>query len=85
MPKLVSAFKDVRRIKTRTARNLEVKNKIRQLRKELLKAQASGKEVNQAFSLLQKALDKATKTHVIHKNKAARVKSRFAKKLNAKK
>lgn len=28
----------------------------------------------------QKALDKAVKTHVIHRNKAARLKSRLAKK-----
>ena len=79
MPKLESAFKDVRRIKTRTARNLVVRNAIRQLRKSLTKAE--GKEAAELLSKLQKTLDKAAKTYVIHKNKASRLKSRLAKKL----
>jgi len=34
----------------------------------------------EALRSAQKALDKAVKTHVIHRNKAARLKSRLAKK-----
>ncbi|MCX6784923.1 MAG: 30S ribosomal protein S20 [Candidatus Komeilibacteria bacterium] len=83
MPQLESAFKDVRRIKTRTARNLVVKNAIRQLRKTLTKAE--GKQAQELLSKLQATLDKAAKTHVIHKNKAARLKSRLAKRLATKK
>lgn len=79
MPKLESAFKDVRRIKTRTARNLVVRNKIRQLRKDLVKGAVKG--VQELFNQTQTTLDKAAKTHVIHKNKARRLKSRLAKKL----
>ncbi|MBU1092638.1 30S ribosomal protein S20 [Patescibacteria group bacterium] len=34
----------------------------------------------ESLRLAQKALDKAVKTHVIHRNKAARLKSRLTKK-----
>ena len=39
--------------------------------------------LNKELSVLQKVLDKASKNKVIHKNKAARLKSRYAKKVSA--
>ena len=40
------------------------------------------KEAEKAFQLATKTIDKAAKTHLVHKNTAARYKSRLAKKLN---
>jgi hypothetical protein len=39
--------------------------------------------LNKKLSVLQKALDKASKNSVIHKNKANRLKSRYANKIAA--
>lgn len=40
--------------------------------------------LDKEFVVLQKVLDKASKRNVIHKNKANRLKSRYAKKIAAK-
>lgn len=83
MPITKSAKKALRQNKRRRARNLLKKQKIKTLRKEylsLIKAQDLAK-AKEKISELYKAIDKAAKTHTIHKNKAARLKSRLAKKL----
>lgn len=60
--------------------NDKTKDKFKQPIKEFRKT-VSSKQVNEARDAMKKAvsmLDKAVKKHVIHKNKASRLKSRMA-------
>ena len=50
---------------------------------ESIGAKEDFKVVSEKFILLQKYLDKAVKEKVIHKNKANRVKSNYARKISA--
>ncbi|MEN3013627.1 MAG: 30S ribosomal protein S20 [Endomicrobiia bacterium] len=78
-----SALKELRKSLKRRARNIILKNRIKETKKLFLKAVAE-KKLEEAKKLLQqfyKAVDKAAKVHYIHKNKAARLKSNLAKKL----
>jgi|SRR3989344_6894596 len=74
MPLIRSAIKKLRKDLVRTIKN---KNKKEHLKDVLKKARSdqSSENFNAAFS----ALDKAAKTHLIHKNKASRLKSRLSK------
>lgn len=74
MPIIKSAIKKVRKDKLRTARN---KSRELSLKSVIKKARNSktAKDLQSAFS----ALDKASKVHLIHPNKAARLKSRLSK------
>jgi len=74
MPSTKSATKALRKEHRNRAHNLVYKNKIKDLKKEILK--------NKDASLLPryfKAVDKAAKEGVIKKNTADRKKSRMAK------
>lgn len=76
-----SAIKEARKSKKRKEHNLQIKNKISQLKKQFLKL-AKEKDIPALKELLKqfyKTVDKATKTSFIHKNKAARLKSKLAK------
>lgn len=84
MPITKSAKKALRQSKRRQTQNLkraeEYKDAIGALKKLLGK-----KEKKEALALLPKVyqkLDKATKTRVIEKNKAARLKARLAQAIN---
>ncbi len=80
MPITQSAKKALRQSVRRQVRNRQKKEAYKDLIKEIKKAVVSSKK--QAAALLPKlykALDKAAKTHVIKKNKAARLKSRLTK------
>lgn len=76
MPIIKSAIKKIRKDKVREARNkkraLSLKNLIKKAR-----TTKTAKSLQEAFS----ALDKAAKVNLIHKNKAARIKSRLSKKI----
>lgn len=72
MPISASAKKALRVSERRAHENKIVKARIKNQIKK-----ASADTLSAAFSMI----DKASKTHVIHKNKAARLKSRLAKKL----
>lgn len=74
MPLIKSAIKKVRKDKTRTARNRQREIVLKKLIKKA-RTDKSPKTLRQVFS----ALDKAAKTHLIHSNKAARIKSRLSK------
>lgn len=76
-----SALKRVRQTKTRTERNRERKNTIKTLRKETLAAVEAGdtKAAAESLSKFSSAVDKAAKKGMIHKNKAANLKSGAAK------
>lgn len=84
MPIIKSAIKKARQDEKRREGNLKVKidlkAKIKKIRKEIIakKLDEAKKEITEVIS----ALDKAAKINVIHKNKAARLKSRLIKKLN---
>ena len=79
-----AAKKDLSQNKKRTARNTAKKNKVRNLTKQALKEiEAKSAEAEKIVTQLYKALDKAAKGNIIHPNKAARLKSRIRKQLNA--
>jgi small subunit ribosomal protein S20 len=75
MANILSAQKKSRQDQKRRSRNASVKKAYKQKVKTFVKKPAKEK-LAQAYS----AIDKAAKKHVIHKNKAARLKSRLAKK-----
>ena len=81
MPITKSAKKAMRQSLSRKARNLRRKNTYKNALKELLKTASSGnkKEAEKLLPKVYKAIDKAAKTNVIAKNKAARLKSKAAK------
>ncbi|MCX6780881.1 MAG: 30S ribosomal protein S20 [Candidatus Magasanikbacteria bacterium] len=85
MPNLDQAKKALRKAKKAFIRNEAVREGVRKLKKAARVAvDAKDKvEATSAARNLQVALDKAAKRGIIHKNKAARLKSRLAKKLKA--
>ena len=80
-----SALKRVRQTKTRTERNRQRKDTTKKLRKETLVAVESGdsKAAAEGLSKYSSAVDKAAKKGLIHKNKAANLKSKAAKAIAA--
>ena len=80
MPIIKSAVKALRQDKKRAKNNMPVKKKFREAVKKARK-KPTLKNLKQAYSIL----DKAAKKKIIHKNKAARLKSRLAKLLKKKK
>ncbi|MDO8505311.1 MAG: 30S ribosomal protein S20 [bacterium] len=80
-----AAEKAQRQTQKRTARNRQVKERIKDATKALIKL-LSAKKLDEAKTALPKfikLLDKSSKQHVIHKNKAARLKSAWMKKVTA--
>jgi small subunit ribosomal protein S20 len=85
MPNIKSAIKRTKTNEKRRLRNASQKSALRTAVKQADLAIA-GTDVNaarQALIVAQKKLDKAVTKGLIHKNAAARKKSRLAKKLNA--
>lgn len=74
MANLKSSQKDIRRISRRTERNTLQKSRLKTLRKKVI-----GEPEAKDASTYASALDRAVKSGVIHKNKAAREKSKLAK------
>jgi small subunit ribosomal protein S20 len=74
MPLLENAKKKLRQDKKRTARNNKVKKTYKSLIK-VAKVEKTLETIGKAFS----AIDKAAKQNLIHKNKAARLKSSISK------
>lgn len=74
MPVLKHAKKKMRQDKKRTLQNKQIKTVYRQLLKKA-KTKPTKENLSNAFS----ALDKAAKKNIIHKNKAARLKSSLSK------
>ena len=75
MPIIKSAKKALRSSEKKRLANEKFKKEL----KEVLK-KTNSKNLNLAYS----KIDKAVKKHLMHKNKAARIKSRLAKKFNGK-
>ncbi|HET7580879.1 MAG TPA: 30S ribosomal protein S20 [Bacillales bacterium] len=85
MPVIQSAIKRVKTNEKRHAHNVAIKTEMRTAIKNF-EAKVSAKNVDEAktaFADVSRKLDKAARKNVIHQNKAARFKSRFAKKINA--
>lgn len=83
MANLKAAKKMIRGTKIRTKRNQVWRNRIKDITKEIRTSTETGKKVSpEQLSKLYKTVDKAAKKNVIHKNKAARIKSELKKKVN---
>lgn len=78
MPLIKSAKKKLRKDKKVTVRNANVRKLLKDTIKKAKKA-----PTEEALRLLAKIADKAAKQHIIHKNKAARIKSKLAKLLKS--
>lgn len=80
MPILRSSKKQLRQNATRRLRNDRFRDLFREARVafERLVAGKKVQEANDAFPKLQKVVDTLAKKNIIHKNTAARKKSRFA-------
>ncbi|MFD2172148.1 30S ribosomal protein S20 [Tumebacillus lipolyticus] len=83
MPNIKSAIKRVKTTNTRTLRNAAAKSALRTSIKKFEVALASN-DANTAAFLKQalRSLDKAVTKGLVHKNTAARKKSRLTKKFN---
>ncbi len=81
MPQRRTAKKDLRQNKKRQQKNLQVKQNIKTAIKKLKKALDSNDTSarQKALTDVYKILDKAATKNIIHRNKAARKKSRLAK------
>jgi small subunit ribosomal protein S20 len=80
-----SAKKRAIQSEARRVRNVAQRSEMRTQVKTLLKTIASGdiKLSNEAFKLTASILDRSAQKGLIHKNKAARTKSRLNKKIKA--
>ncbi len=78
-----SALKAARQTERNTARNKGVKTRLKTLRKKFMTAVTTGDKeaVAQSGSEYASAMDRATKSGVVHRNAAARAKSHVSKAL----
>ena len=83
MPNTKQAEKALRQSKKRQQENLMWKAKIKEASKAVKTPGATPDILKEQYSNLQSVLDKAAKNHSIHRNKAARLKSRSMKSANA--
>lgn len=79
MPIIKSAQKRVRKAKKAAIRNSKTKRTLKSAIKAFQTSLSSGKKAEKEIKNAQSAIDTAVKKGVIHKNKAARQKSRLAK------
>ncbi|WP_027717856.1 30S ribosomal protein S20 [Desulfovirgula thermocuniculi] len=85
MPNTKSAAKKLRVIRRRTLRNKMLKSALRTTIKKYEKAIEAGasiEEIREKLRQALRALDKAVSKGILHKNTAARKKSRLAKRFN---
>lgn len=84
MPSTKTALKRMKTAAKRTARNREVKSRVKTAIRHFEEACREGDPelVKERFVHATKHLDKAAAKGVIHKNKAARKKSQLARKFN---
>lgn len=80
-----SALKRHRQSLKRRARNRSGRTRLRTEQKKLLAqiVAADQEAANEQFRTLQKLIDRAAGQGLIHKNKAARIKSRAQRKINS--
>ena len=85
MPNIKSAKKRLRQNEVRRVHNLSIKRAVRtQIRKVREAIQAGdSKSADTEFRLAAKKLDKASARHIVHRNAAARIKSRLSARIKA--
>lgn len=84
MPNIKSAIKRVKVTETKTLKNTIRKSALKTTVKKCKEAIAKGETTaTDTYKAATKALDKAAAKNLMHKNTAARRKSRLAKALNA--
>lgn len=85
MPIIKSAIKRVRQTDKKNARNTQTKRNLKVASKELMAAidKKDSKKAGVALKNVQSCLDTAVKKNVMHKNKAARLKSNYNAKVKA--
>jgi small subunit ribosomal protein S20 len=84
MANIKAAIKYIRKSRKNRARNLAVKGNIKKLTKQALKLiSLKDKGAAAAVAAVTSAVDKAAEHGILHRNTAARKKSRIMKKLNA--
>ncbi|MDY5729926.1 MAG: 30S ribosomal protein S20 [Eubacteriales bacterium] len=85
MPNIKSAIKRVKVTQTKTLRNKIIKTKVKNAIKRFEAAVAEGPErAQEQFRLTVSQIDRAVSKGLLHKNAAARKKSRLAKHLENK-
>jgi len=84
LPNIKSVIKDVKKSRERHERNIAVKSKIKTFVKKAKSAIASGdaEVVRMSISAAASVSDKAAEKGIIHKNAAARRKSRLMRQAN---
>ena len=82
MPNVKSAEKRMRTAAKRAERNKAARSRLRTAVKKARQAETA-EEVNAAFLEAKSLLDRAARKRLVHPNKAARLKSRLAKKAHA--
>ena len=85
MPNIKASVKSIKQDQKRRARNILAKTNIKKASKKVLEAIANNNasEAKTLLALADKAIDKAAANNTIHRNAAARKKSKLAKKVNA--
>ena len=80
MANLKASIKDIRKARARATRNARARRVLKQVVKEyqLSLKENDTEKTQELLAHSYKVLDKAAKNHVIHKNAAARKKSRLA-------
>ncbi len=80
MPNIKSSVQDIKTTAIRNIRNKAVKSEVKTALKklEVCLAEAKGQETQGAYKNFVRTIDKAVSKGVIHKNTAARKKSRLA-------
>ncbi len=82
MPRIKSAKKRMRQTKVRTARNKAQRSTLRNAVKKARTATTPA-ETLEAFKTAEALIDRAGRKNLVHRNTAARTKSRLAKLANA--
>jgi small subunit ribosomal protein S20 len=86
MANIKSSKKDIRRIARRTERNRQVRSRLKTLQKQAAAASQSddANAAGEAARAYVSALEKASKSNVVHPNKVSRAKVRYGATLFAK-
>lgn len=79
MPITKSAFKNLRKSQKNAVRNKRFMERVKHFLKEIKAAAGDKKKVTELMPKVASYVDRAAKKHLIHRNKAARIKSGVAK------
>lgn len=84
MANIKASIVDIRKSRKHAEANRKERSRLKSLKKKCFSAlEVKADDAAEASSTLASALDKAAKRNVIHPNKASRLKSRAAKRLQA--